>query len=498
MRARKPRSGYYEVSPTIWLHAHWGQFVQPGWRFLHVPGGGSGFLDVEGAPLHGGTYVSLVPENDLSGLTVIVETSADRSCLQRNLSHFSLRFTTRGGLPGPGTVLYVWSSTQSSLFAQLAPLTIDDSSSFSIEVAPDSITTVTTVSTGNKGSFPDSPVPADVPWELPYSDDFGAAYAFDAMGKYFSDQAGSWAVRNGSLQQVSFGQPIAWAPNGDPLSIVGSEDWVDYAVTATAVFSPKSGDAFGAASDSANAFVAPCDAADGSQIFSFNASSGWIGSVWGAGGLGCLTTCGCDVTCIQMWSCGVPGCGSPFPGASYKWTLEASGALTNTAYPGLALEADAAAGSVALTQASGAPAQTWAFDGATGLFRSAAGGVCLSQQKPSLTYTQVCGRMGAYDGFNPATTPAYCTAVYAKGTWALLANSRAVVSGNVTGAFDPTQPHKIGVSMAGDVIEAYLDGELLASVTDDTYAVGNAAVGAGWHPAQFLDFEVTAPFRRGS
>jgi galactosylceramidase len=61
MRARWPHSGYYEVSPTIWLHAHWGQFVSPGWRFLHVPGGGSGFLDVTGAPLHGGTYVSLVP-----------------------------------------------------------------------------------------------------------------------------------------------------------------------------------------------------------------------------------------------------------------------------------------------------------------------------------------------------------------------------------------------------------------------------------------------------
>lgn len=166
MRARTPHSGYYEVSPTIWLHAHWGQFVQPGWRFLHVPGGGSGFLNVEGAPLHGGTFVSLVPENDLSALTVIVETSADRSCMQRNLSHFSLRFTTRGGLPGPGTVLYVWSSTQSSLFVQLAPLTIDDSSSFSIEVAPDSVTTVTTVSTGNHGSFPDSPVPADLPWYL--------------------------------------------------------------------------------------------------------------------------------------------------------------------------------------------------------------------------------------------------------------------------------------------------------------------------------------------
>lgn len=30
MRARWPWAGYYEVSPTIWLQAHWGQFVQVG------------------------------------------------------------------------------------------------------------------------------------------------------------------------------------------------------------------------------------------------------------------------------------------------------------------------------------------------------------------------------------------------------------------------------------------------------------------------------------
>lgn len=111
MRARWPQSGYYEVSPTIWLHAHWGQFVSPGWRFLHVPGGGSGFLDVAGASLHGGTYVSLVPPDRLDELTVIIETSADSSCLRRNLSHFTVTFTTRGGLPGPGTKLYVRGST---------------------------------------------------------------------------------------------------------------------------------------------------------------------------------------------------------------------------------------------------------------------------------------------------------------------------------------------------------------------------------------------------
>ena len=248
----------------------------------------------------------------------------------------------------------------------------------------------------------------------------------------------------------------------------------------------------GERSDSAAVYAAACDSSDGAQLFAYNSSSGWLGSAYG-GNVGCMTTCGCDTTCIQMWACGVPGCGVPFAGASYNWSLSATGALTNFAYKGLALEADAATGTVALLPASGAPSQQWAFDG--GSVRSASG-LCLSQSKPSLVYAQVCGRVGNYDGFNPVTTPAYCTAVYASGAWALLVNSRSVVGGNVS-AFDSTKPHRIAVSMAGNVVESYLDGALLTSITDDTYAAGNAAVGGGWHPLIFDDFEVVAPFAHG-
>ena len=212
MRARWPESGYYEVSPTIWLQAHWGQFVQPGWRFLHVPGGGSGFLDVAGAPLHGGTYVSLVPPDDLSGLTVIIETSADTSCLLRNLSHFSLAFTTRGGLPGPGTTLFVWSSTQDELFAQLAPIVIAADSTFSISVAPDSIVTVSTTAGATHGSFPDSPIPAQLPWPLPYREDFSeSTYAYDAMARFFRCVGACAGARQRARSRCLLTHPVAHA-----------------------------------------------------------------------------------------------------------------------------------------------------------------------------------------------------------------------------------------------------------------------------------------------
>ena len=50
----------------------------------------------------GGTYVTLVPPRDLSGITIIVETLYNDACLQRNYSNFEITFTTSGGLPGPG------------------------------------------------------------------------------------------------------------------------------------------------------------------------------------------------------------------------------------------------------------------------------------------------------------------------------------------------------------------------------------------------------------
>jgi hypothetical protein len=55
----------------------------------------------------------------------------------------------------------------------------------------------------------------------------------------------------------------------------------------------------------------------------------------------------------------------------------------------------------------------------------------------------------------------------------------------------------MAVSMAGTVVEALLDGAVLASVVDSSYGVGNAALGSGWHPAAFDDFAVTPPVARG-
>ena len=112
------------------------------------------------------------PEGPSAGLTLILETLADSSCLRRNESHFRLRFTTAGGLPGPGTLLHVWTSTQDALFVSQPPVTIGPDSAFTVDLPPDSMATISTVATATHGSFPDAPIPPPTPWALPYADDF--------------------------------------------------------------------------------------------------------------------------------------------------------------------------------------------------------------------------------------------------------------------------------------------------------------------------------------
>jgi hypothetical protein len=418
-------------------------------------------------------------------------------------------------------------TTETAFFVPLPSLTIGADSTFGLSVPADAMVTVSTVSSAAKGTFPSSPIPAAAPWPLPYADDF-SSYTYDAMAKYFSDQGGSWAVRNGSLTQVSGGNPDAngWAPNPDPLSQMGDETWQDYAVSATFVFSPptpavamrptpstrsrvvsprlrawrlarglpeeEEEEEVGQSAVTGTVFAVPCDATDPAQAFSSNASTGWLAGAWG--GVGCLTTCGCDPTCVQMFNCGVEGCGAP--GQSYEWTFGAGGVLTNAAYPGAGLTANEVSGGLSVKNLTGAADQSWAFqpagDSGVGLVAGAAG-LCLSQAAPVHVYIMLCGRITSYNGFSATSTPGYCLSLYASGEWDLAINSVPQVSGNASAPFSPSAPHRLTVSMAGPVIDAFLDGTHVASVTDTAYGVGNAAVGSGWHSASVSDFTVTTP-----
>lgn len=251
MSAQQPWSGYYNggldatpASPLngpLWTTAQSTQFISPGWRYLHTPGGGSGFLPPS---MGGGSYVTLVPPTDLSGLTIVIEKVAGPcKCMPANVSAPTdgvASFATGAGLPGAGTVLHVWRTNETHQFWQDSDITIGLDGSFSVAVPRDSIVTLSTVSTAAHGG-PSAPIPAPTAFPVPYADNFDS-YAEDTTPvKYFADQTGSWAARSHALTQVV---PLDPGPNRwvredvDPITLIGDPSMANVTVAVGVTFQP--------------------------------------------------------------------------------------------------------------------------------------------------------------------------------------------------------------------------------------------------------------------
>jgi hypothetical protein len=63
----------------------------------------------------------------------------------------------------------------------------------------------------------------------------------------------------------------------------------------------------------------------------------------------------------------------------------------------------------------------------------------------------------------------------------------------ILSSFNSQTPHKLTLSMAGDIIEAYIDSIQLSQVSNNDFSVGNVMIGSGWHEASFDDFEINLP-----
>jgi len=218
IRANWPWSGHYAINPSLWGYAHYGQFSEIGWQYLN---GGSG--DLAG----GGTYVTLKsPRSDYS---IIVETKDARNT-QR------IRFTVGRGLSTKS--LAVWRSDRSAQFVRQADVEVRGGG-FTLTLAPDSVYSITTTRGQRKGSF--GSVPAQNAFPFPYRETFDR-YAQPAiwgyLPHYFADIADAFEIahcpdRAGMcLHQAVPVQPISWAPEWKPYTIIGDDQWRDYEVAA--------------------------------------------------------------------------------------------------------------------------------------------------------------------------------------------------------------------------------------------------------------------------
>jgi hypothetical protein len=472
MYAWSPWSGNYNVTSPIWTSAQFTQFTQPGWRFLPAATGGSGLLP------GGGAFVMLVPPDDTNDLTIIIESLAGQ-CLRCQVPvpvKQNVTFTLGAGLPGPGTTFYVWLTNSTTWFVQLASFQLGADSIISLDLPSDHMITITTLQTGGHGSF-DTPIPADTVFPLPYGENFDG-YAYDALAAYFSDQAGSFAVRNGSLWQVTPVDPgpNGWIQNNDPNSIMGDYRWVDYHVSIAFNFT-ESG-----LTNVPGALV-PCDTQSAYQQWTYNnPEAGYLVNPQTSL---CINVDGCasDVIYYQCVTSGGTCCGADCYN-NLMWNFEANGQLQSAlnneclTYTG---------GAVSIAPCGGAN-QTWTLNKQTSQLQLGSTNLCLSTPQPQV-YAQVCARITTDDVDSVGPIPGYCLTLNTHGNWTLLAGATVLQSGALN-AFDPTATHRLGVVVNGTNVQGLVDLVPVVATTSSTYKSGLIAIGSGYHSIQFDNFNI--------
>ncbi|XP_069140053.1 galactocerebrosidase-like isoform X2 [Argopecten irradians] len=250
MTADSPWSGHYDVSSPIWMTAHTTQFTAPGWRYL-PHGAGVGKLT------YGGSYVSLVSPNQ-KDLTIILETmSHDHSlCIRPALPAYTvvpqnITLQLSGDL-AKIQQLNVWysklafgKSKQSVLFQKMPALKVLDGK-IKLYIDVDVVYTLTTLTQGNKGSYPDPPVRK--PFPDTYMEDFEAFPEFSEPFN-FAQQVGSFEVTRSNdashgqvLRQVVLKSPVFWCPLPllTPLNLIG-RPWSDVYVSSDVAIGPING-----------------------------------------------------------------------------------------------------------------------------------------------------------------------------------------------------------------------------------------------------------------
>ena len=108
----------------------------------------------------------------------------------------------------------------------------------------------------------------------------------------------------------------------------------------------------------------------------------------------------------------------------------------------------------------------------------------------------VMGRVGSVPGFSDPLPRGYWLALNnATAQWELHSSSNLLVSG---AAAIPTNTwHQLRLAMQGNSLRCYVDGVLVTNVMDYAYSSGMAAIGCGWHGAQFDNFVVRRLHRAG-
>ncbi len=218
IRANSPWSGNYVVCPTVWATAHTTQFAKPGWRYLD---NACGYLYA------GGSFVSLLSPKD-SDFSTIIET-IESTVKQEVEINIASKFK--------GKKVYLWRTSDKddpSKWFQKVQEMIPVNGSFTINLEPNSIYSVTTTTGQRKG---DTVPPPLTQLAMPFVDDF-SSYAVGKTPKYFSDQVGAFEIATAPTEnkpflcQVITKSGIIWGADAtnQPYTLMGDSSWTNYQV----------------------------------------------------------------------------------------------------------------------------------------------------------------------------------------------------------------------------------------------------------------------------
>lgn len=239
INAQNPWSGYYEADSGIWTSAHFTHFIKNGWRFIDSACYGDG-KENHSISETTNNYMT-VTDTETGDYSIIICNDSEE---QRNYT-FTLENMKLGDAP-----FTVWETRgpdegqayDENYFRNIGtyrPVEAEGKYSYSIEVKPYSIVTVTTLDkTADTSVYKCSR--EDVPLDINYSDDFEYSSEFlSARGNaplYTTDQGGAFEVTvvdgNKVLMQMinADNKPTDWRLRGTPgpITSLGDDRWANY------------------------------------------------------------------------------------------------------------------------------------------------------------------------------------------------------------------------------------------------------------------------------
>ena len=237
LTADQPWSGYVENLEVAYATAHITQFTKIGWRYLKN-GSGSGKLS------NGGYYTTFVSEDSKDFTIVIVKISHEHApCTRPGLPYEAVsneiaNITINANMGSPSE-LFFWRSNfeqeQKMQFEQQPKITLKNGMIANLPVVLGDVLTISTISTGNKGSYPNTK--SDARFPLPHNDNFeGVVTSQEAP--LCADQIGAFEVHqeegktNKIMKQMVPEIPIGWSDHGSngPMTLIGMKEWQDVTV----------------------------------------------------------------------------------------------------------------------------------------------------------------------------------------------------------------------------------------------------------------------------